>query len=83
MISSFFLHNLSFYAGNKNQPGLLSIALRFPTSHTAARIKIKTFEFNLTFVTMFKRLGNILTQGFPPKPTFTENNLGDLSAKVS
>ncbi|PTB39322.1 uncharacterized protein TrAFT101_007882 [Trichoderma asperellum] len=31
---------------------------------------------------MFKRLGNILTQGFPPKPTFTENNLGDLSGKV-
>ncbi|KAL7900324.1 hypothetical protein HDV63DRAFT_370843 [Trichoderma sp. SZMC 28014] len=31
---------------------------------------------------MFKRISNILTQGFPPKPTFTENNLGDLSEKV-
>ncbi|KAM0522498.1 hypothetical protein ACHAPE_002088 [Trichoderma viride] len=31
---------------------------------------------------MFKRISNILTQGFPPKPTFTENNLDDLSGKV-
>ncbi|KAL6904171.1 hypothetical protein GGI43DRAFT_421636 [Trichoderma evansii] len=31
---------------------------------------------------MFKRIGNILTQGFPPKPAFTEKNLGDLSGKV-
>ncbi|PNP46859.1 hypothetical protein TGAMA5MH_01811 [Trichoderma gamsii] len=31
---------------------------------------------------MFKRISNILTQGFPPKPTFTEDNLDDLSEKV-
>ncbi|KAL6817271.1 hypothetical protein J3E69DRAFT_345044 [Trichoderma sp. SZMC 28015] len=31
---------------------------------------------------MFQGLGSLLTQGWPPKPTFTENQLGDLSGKV-
>ncbi|KAL7942526.1 hypothetical protein V8C42DRAFT_331257 [Trichoderma barbatum] len=31
---------------------------------------------------MFQGLGSLLTQGWPPKPTFTENELGDLSGKV-
>ncbi|KAL7783860.1 hypothetical protein V8C37DRAFT_396703 [Trichoderma ceciliae] len=31
---------------------------------------------------MFENLGNILTQGWPPKPTFTEQHLEDLSGKV-
>ncbi|KAM0263569.1 hypothetical protein ACHAQJ_001189 [Trichoderma viride] len=31
---------------------------------------------------MFKQLGNILSQGWPPKPTFTEHQLEDLSGKV-
>ncbi|KAL7935439.1 hypothetical protein V8C35DRAFT_299466 [Trichoderma chlorosporum] len=31
---------------------------------------------------MLSGIGNILTQGWPPKPTFTENELGDLSGKV-
>ncbi|KAH6608483.1 hypothetical protein Trco_001829 [Trichoderma cornu-damae] len=31
---------------------------------------------------MLKTLGNILTQGWPPKPVFTEQQLEDLSGKV-
>ncbi|KAL7911787.1 hypothetical protein GGI35DRAFT_443638 [Trichoderma velutinum] len=31
---------------------------------------------------MFQGLGSLLTQGWPPKPTFTEKQLGDLSGKV-
>ncbi|RFU80514.1 hypothetical protein TARUN_1725 [Trichoderma arundinaceum] len=30
---------------------------------------------------MFDKLGNILTQGWPPKPSFTEQHLEDLSGK--
>lgn len=64
-----------------NKPKVLS--WRFDLNTVCIRKnQVKGAEAQSRFVAMFGNIGNILSQGFPPKPTFTEQQLQDLSGKV-
>jgi hypothetical protein len=78
-----FLHNFVVLRKHTKTSRFLSKALRPDPLIPSRATKARTLSSVSNLFAMFKRISNVLTQGFPPKPTFTENNLSDLSGKVS